>query len=122
MVFGAKLIELFIVKTAEFRREAAERSYQSELRCDGVDDKAEPRLFGERKAMLGLALHFMQRLPCEEQARIQIVARVGPIHEITDPVRHFERAAKQIEAGPYVFHPAQHKVGETNIRARLEAF
>jgi hypothetical protein len=122
VVFGTKLIELPVVKATEFQRQAAECSYQRELRGDGVNDKAEPRLLGEREAMFGFSLHLRKRLASEEKVRVEIVARVGCIREVSDLVRRFERAAQQITASPHVFHPRHDVKREAKIRARLEAF
>ena len=56
MVLELKLIELAIVKAAEFRRQAAERPNQSEYRCYPVHTYAETRLFCKREAGFGFAL------------------------------------------------------------------
>ncbi len=73
------LIELPVVKATKFRRQAAEHPNQRELRGDDVNDKAEPRLLGEREAVFGFALHLRQRLAGEEKVRVQMIARVGCI-------------------------------------------
>ena len=122
MVLGAKLIELSVVKATEFQRQAAEHSNQRELRCDEVNDKAEPGLLGVREAVFGFALHLRQRLAGEEKVRVEIAARVGRIHEISDPVCRCERVAQQITATPHVLHPEHDENREAIIRARLEAF
>ena len=70
MVFGANLIELRVVKAAEFRRQAAQHPNQSELHCDVMNDKAEPRLLGEHEAMFGFSLHLEQRLASKEKGRV----------------------------------------------------
>ena len=121
-LFDMKLIELPVVKATECRRQAAQHPNERELRGDDVNDKAEPRLLGEREAMFGFCLHLRQRLAGEEQVRVQILARVGAIREVADPVRRFERAAQQITAGPHMFRPAHDINREVQIRARLEAF
>jgi hypothetical protein len=120
MGFGAKFIELPVVKAAERRRQATEHPDQREPRGDDVDDKAEPHLPGVREAVFGFALHLVQRLAGEEQVRVQIVARVGSIREVSDPVRRFESAAQQITARPHVFHPGHDENREAKISARLE--
>jgi hypothetical protein len=94
---------------------------QRDLRGDEVDDKAEPRLLGEGEALFGFALHFRQRLAGEEQVRVQVLARISSIGEISDPVRRLERAAHQIAADPHVLRPAHDINREVEIRARLEA-
>jgi hypothetical protein len=70
MVFGAKLIEVPVVKATECRRRAAEHPNQRELRCDEVNDKAEPRLLGVPKAVFGFPLYLRQRLAGEEKVRV----------------------------------------------------
>ncbi|CAB3810364.1 hypothetical protein LMG28614_07258 [Paraburkholderia ultramafica] len=122
MVFGAKLIELSVVKATEFQRQAAEHPDQRELRGDAVDDKAESRLLSERKALFRFALRLRQRVAGEESVRVEMAAGVGAIHQVSDPVRRAERAAQQITANPHVFDPAHHETREGKTRARLEAF
>src|SRR5580700_9653675 len=68
--FGANLIELRIVKAAEFRRQAAQHPNQGELHCDVMNDEAEPRLLGEHEAMFGFSLYLEQRLASEEKVRV----------------------------------------------------
>ena len=62
-----------VVKATEFRRQAAQHPNQRELRGDDVNDKAEPRLLGEREAVFGFGLHLRQRLAGEEKVRVEIV-------------------------------------------------
>ncbi len=64
------LIELPVVQATECRRQAAQHPNQRELRGDEVNDKAEPRLLGEREALYGFPLQFRQRLAGEEQVRV----------------------------------------------------
>ena len=73
--FDLKLIELPVVQAAESRRQAAQHPNQRELRGDEVNDKAEPRLLGERQAPFGFRLHVRQRLAGEEQVRVQVSRR-----------------------------------------------
>ena len=63
-------MELPVVKATKFECKAAEHPNQCELRGDDFDDKAEPRLFDEREATFGFALHLRQRLAGEEQVRV----------------------------------------------------
>src|SRR6202041_3788529 len=98
MAFDSKLIEPFVVKVPELRRQAAEHPNQRNLRGDEVNDKAESRLLGEREAVFSFALHIGQWLAGEEQGRVEITARVGSIREVSHPVRRLERAAQQIPA------------------------
>src|SRR5262245_42254559 len=120
MGFGAKFIELPVVKAAERRRQAAKHPDQRELCGDEVNDKTEPHFPGVRKAVFGFALHLVQRLAGEEQVRVEFVARVGSIREVSDPVRRFESAAQQITTSPYWFQPAHDKILKAKVRARLE--
>src|ERR1700723_1002020 len=122
MLFNAKLIELSAVKAAEFRRQAAEHPNQRELRSDDVNDKAKPRLLGEREAMFNFVLHVGQRLAGEEQGRVEVVARKGSRSEISDPARRFERVTQQITASPHVLRPAPDVKREPMIDPRLKAF
>ena len=85
-----KLVELLIVEGAEFRRQAAERPDQPELRGDDVNDKTEPHLLREREAMLGFALHLDERIARREKVRVQVVAAVGRKSEVADLVRRLE--------------------------------
>ena len=121
MVFGEKLVELPVVKATEFQRQTAQRPNQRELRGDDVNDEAEPHLPGEREAMFGFALHRRQRLAGEEQIRVQIIAREGCRRDVSDPVRHLERAMQQITASPYVLHPADGENRKGKRGPRLEA-
>ena len=62
MALEPSLIELLVVEGAEFRRQAAQRADQPELRGDEVDDEAEPHLLRKREAILGFALHLGERI------------------------------------------------------------
>ena len=115
MALDLKLIELLIVEAAEFRRQAAQRPNQRELRGDDVNDEAEPRLLGEREAMLGFALAPRQRLAGARRFEFRFIARVGGISEVADPVRRLERAAHQIAACPDMFRPADDVNREVKI-------
>lgn len=121
MGFDAKLIEVRVVKATEFRRQTAEHPDQRELCCNYVNDKAEPRLLGEREAMFGFSLHLRKQLASEEEVRVALQAGVGSVREVSDPVRGFEGAAQHTKACAYVFPPAQHVNREAMVGARLEA-
>src|SRR3984885_9049858 len=122
MLFNAKLIELSAVKAAEFRRQAAEHPNQRELRSDDVNDKAEPRLLGEREAMFNFVLHVGQRLAGEEQGRVEVVAGKGSKSEVSDLARRFERVAQQVTASPHMLRSAHDVMREAMIAPRLKAF
>src|SRR5271163_2811475 len=73
--FDATLIELSVVETPEFRREAAERPNKRKLRCDDVNHQAEAHFLGKLEAMFGFSLHLRKRFAREEEVRVEIVAR-----------------------------------------------
>ena len=56
MALEPKLIELFIVKGAEFRRQATEGPDKPELRGDDVNDETKPSLLRKLEAILGFTL------------------------------------------------------------------
>src|SRR5580692_12785565 len=72
--------------------------------------------------MFGFSLHLRKRFAREEEVRVEIVAHVGSIGEVTDSVGQFESAAQQINASPHVFRPAHDKNREAMMGARLIAF
>ena len=87
MALEPQLVELLIVKRAEFRRQAAQRPDQPELRGDDVDDETEPHLLRKRETMLGFALHLDERIARREKVRIRLIAAVGRKSEVADLVR-----------------------------------
>ena len=120
--FDATLIELRVVKASEFRGEAAERPNKRKLRCDDVNHQAEPHFLGKREAVVGFSLHFRKRFAREEEVRVEIVAHVGSIGEVSDSVGQFESTAQEINASPHMFRPACDENREAKLGARLIAF
>src|ERR1700731_5082330 len=120
MALDPCLIKLLIVKTAEFRRQAAQRSDQPELGGDGVNDKPEPRLLREREAMVGFAFHLGKRIARREKVRVQFVAAVGGVSEVADLVCRLERAAYQIAASPDMSCPGQNDIAKVHIGPGLK--
>ena len=105
MALDPKLIKLLIVKGAEIRRQAAERPDEPELRGDGVNDETEPHLLRKLEAMLGFALHLVERIARREKVRVQVVAAIRRKSEIADLVCGLERATHQIAASPDMSRP-----------------
>src|ERR1700733_12351628 len=120
--FDATLIELRVVEAPEFRSDAAERPNKRKLRCDDVNHQAEPHFLGKREAMVGFSLHLRKRFAREEEVRVEIVAHVGSIGEVSYSVGQFESAAQQINASPHMFRPAYDENREAMMGARLIAF
>src|SRR5262249_40598959 len=115
-------IKPLIVKAAKLGRKSPESPNQRELRCDDVNSQSEPRLRRERQAVFRFDLRLRQRLAGEDKVRIQIVACVGCILDITDAVCSFESPKLQITASSHVFHPGHDKQREANKRSRLKTF
>jgi hypothetical protein len=75
-------------------------------------------------------IEFLKELLCSDpemtgDGQVPIESDAPPatgMHDHSNPVRRFERAAQQIRASPHVFHPADDKKSEAKIRARLKAF
>src|ERR1700722_4735648 len=122
MLFRAKLIEVSIVKTAEFWRQAAERPNQRELGGDKVDDKAEPSPLRVSETNLGFVLHFQQPVTGEQKIRVMNVAGEGCVSEVSNPVRRLECATHQLTATPNVFRPTYYESREAKIRSCPESY
>src|SRR5271156_6400866 len=122
MLFSADPIDLSVVKAAEFWRQSAQHPNQRELRCDVMNDKAESRLLSELEPTFRFCLHFRQRLAGKEKNRVQIIARIGCVHEVSVPDPCLEGMAQQVTASPNVFHPRHRENRETMISAGLETF
>src|ERR1700730_1234111 len=114
------LIKVLIVKTAEGRRQAAQRPDQPELGGDAVNDKPEPRLLCECEAVLGFALYLGKRIARREKVRVQFVAAVGGVSEVADLVCRLERTAHQLAARPDMFRPGQNDIAKVRIGPGLE--
>ena len=84
------LVKLLIVKGAERPRQPAERPDQPELRGDQIDDKAKPHLPRKREPILELALCLDERIACRQHVRVQLLAAVGGVGQIADPVCSLE--------------------------------
>ena len=69
MVFHPKLFHLPIVETTEFRRQAAKRPNERELRRGDVNDEAEARFPLKRETIFGFALHLRELIPRREKIR-----------------------------------------------------
>ena len=86
MALDPSLIKLVVVEAAKFRRHAAQRSDQAELWSDEVCDESKPRLLRERETTVGFAFHLSKRIARREKVRVQLVATVRRVDEITDLV------------------------------------
>src|SRR6266849_6963921 len=67
-----QLIQLLIVKAAEFRRQSAQCPDQPKVRAHTVDGIPEPYLLHKRETTLDLALHLDERITGREKVRDQI--------------------------------------------------
>src|SRR5271165_1743711 len=105
MTLHLKLVKVPIVEATECRGSPAERSYQPELCSDDVSDEAKLRPSREPEATLGLALHLGERITRREKIRIQLVAAVGSVSEISGQVGGLESAAQEIAASPDMVCP-----------------
>ena len=100
MMLKPSLVEVFVIEGAEFRRQATKRSDEPELRGDAIDNENELDIGRERQATFSLTLHLVQRVAGREKVRIQDVAAVCGISEITDPVPGVEAATRERFSSP----------------------
>ena len=76
MALESKLIKPSIVKGAELLRQAAQGPDKPELGADFVNDKTEPRHFGELETTLSLTLRFNQWVARRQKICIEVVEAV----------------------------------------------
>jgi hypothetical protein len=86
MLLEQELIELLIVKGAEFRGQATEGTDKPELRGDEVNDQTKPSLLRKLEAILGFMLHLGERISRGEKVRVQVFAAVRRKSEVADLV------------------------------------
>src|SRR5258707_6402618 len=120
MLLEQELIELLIVKGAEFRGQATEATDKPELRGDCVNDQIKPSLLREFEAILDFTLDLRERISRGEKVPVQVVAAVRRKSEVADLVRSLERPAQQVTASPNMFRPWHDLTSETRIDPVLE--
>src|SRR5919197_4299570 len=116
-----KLVKLLVIKGAERRRQAAQRSDEPELRGNDVNDETEPHLLRKRETMFGLTLHLDERIARREKERVHCIGGIRRISKIADLVGGAERATHQITAGPDVPGPYTDEGSQEHIGPGLEA-
>src|SRR5271166_2877699 len=121
MALHLRLINMPIVEAAEFRRQAAERPNECELRCDDVNAGAEARFPRKRKTILGFTLRLREMIPRREKVPDQMVTAISRPGKVTDFVRGIESATYQIATGLDMSRPWHDDVCENHIRTRPEA-
>ena len=102
MRFDLTLIELFIVEGTEFSRQSAQRPDKRQIREDDIDHEPELRFLRERKILLGLALHFDERIARGEKIFIQVETNVPGKTDIAVLARDVESTTQQIASAANV--------------------
>ena len=115
------LVELVIVKGSERPRQPAERPDEPELRGNQIDDQAEPHLPREGESALELALRVDERIAGGEDVRVELIAAVGRVGQIADPVGGLERATQEIPAALHVLRPWDDEASEDQTGPGPEA-
>src|SRR5215467_2677997 len=115
MALKSKLIESFVVEAAKLRRQTTERSDQSKLSGDLVNDQTEPNLLCELEAILGFTLHLRERISCREKIGDQVIATVGRKGKIANAVGRIEGPTHQIAAGLHMLCPGDDDIAERHI-------
>src|SRR5882724_905644 len=119
MALALQLIKKMpIIEGSEYRCQSAQRSYQSELRGDDINDEPELRLLRKREASFGFTLHVDERIARRETVRDYHPAGVRRVREVAELDCALERAARQIAASPGMSHPGQRE--QVDIGPRLE--
>src|SRR5712671_2367895 len=121
MVLHPQLIQLLIVEAAEFPRQAAERANECELGCDDVNGETEAGFPRKREAILGFALHLLERISRGEKITDQPATAIRRKRKVTNLVRGIEAALYQIATGLDVSRPWQDDISENRIGTRQEA-
>ena len=98
MLLEQELIELLIVKGAEFRGQATEGTDKPELRGDEVNDQTKPSLLRKLEAILGFMLHLGERISRGEKVRVQVFASVRRKSEV--PTLFAASNARRIRSRP----------------------
>jgi hypothetical protein len=105
MMFEAKLVESLVIEHAEFRCQATKRPDEPELRGDAIYDDNELDVRRELETHLSFTLHFGQRVSRREQIRVQAIATIRGVREVTDPVCVVETSALELARGFEGFRP-----------------
>src|SRR5260370_19377098 len=121
MALEPKIIKLFIVKGAEFRRRTTEGPDKPELRGDDVNDETKPSLLRKLKAILGFTLHFRERISRRQKVGVHVVAAVRRKTEVADLVRGLEGPTHHVTASLHMFRPWHDVTSEQHIGPGLEA-
>ena len=103
------------------RCRAAEGADQPELRHDGVDGEAKPRLVRKFEAALHFTLCVDERISHGEQVRVQVLAGDRRISQVAGLVGGIEGPTQQITACLDMFRPWHDVIPEDYIGPRQEA-
>src|SRR5215510_10256962 len=115
MAFKSRLIKSLIVEAAKLWRQTTERSDQSKLSGDLVNDQTEPNLLGKLEAILGFTLHLRKRISCREKIGDQVIATVCREGKIANAVGRIESPTHQIAAGLHMSRPGDDDIPERHI-------
>ncbi|MCY1220414.1 hypothetical protein D9M72_324250 [compost metagenome] len=119
--FESRLVEQFIVETAESRGLPAQRADQRQLRADEIHHQAEAHLLRIGQALSGLLMHLRQRFAEEQHIGDMAVAGIGGVRQVADAVGRDESSVQQFPALAHGAHPARHEHREAQVGSRFMA-
>src|SRR6516165_5425726 len=115
MMLHLKLIQAPVVKAAEFRRQAAERPNECELRRENVCDEAKTRPAAGLEITFSFRLQIVQRGSRCETQRDQVGLTEGFVHQVASLPCQIERALHHRRCGPDGTGPGQDVVSDNIV-------
>src|SRR6516164_254805 len=115
MMLHLKLIQAPVVEAAEFRRQAAERPNECELRRENVCDEAETRPAGGLEITFSFRLQIVQRGSRCETQRDQVGLTEGFVHQVASFPSQIERALHHRRCGLNGTGPGQDVVTDDTV-------
>src|SRR5262245_54774564 len=96
MKLESTLVEVFVIEDAERPGQAAKRPNETELGSNAVNDKTEPDVGRKRETPFGFELHVAQRISRRKKIRVQDVAAVCGVGQVSYPARRVETATLEL--------------------------
>src|SRR5262249_8106770 len=121
MKFESALVEVFVIEDAERPGQAAKRPNETELRSDAVNDETEPDVGRKRQTAFGFELHVGQRISRSKKGRVQDIAAVCRVGQVSYPVRRVETAPLELSRFLDVLRPGNDESSKRHIGACLIA-
>src|SRR5262245_33671352 len=117
MTFKTRLVEVVVIEDAERLRQAAKRSNKTDLRRDAVNDETKPDVGRKRQTGFRFELHVGERISRSKKIRVQDIAAVCRIGQVSYPARRVETAPLELSRFLDVLRPRNDQSSKRHVCA-----